>query len=268
MLFLYHKQEYKANTYRSQTFSTSFASAPELMEFSEHYLARKFVRSFESYAGNDTPLIIKDAKNTVPFFGFLGTDVPVILLESIRSPEVTPIETTASVGGPGGHTALEVAAAETIQRMWRTRCRTLQRRREFFKTPLGQAISYVRRICNKAWEGSSLSRKERIWRTGVLFSNGLDVYLYAKAIEKQYTKVRKTVMSRINNADAKKMEDFQDQWERVSEIREHVRKNVGFLSEKNWESLDIRGLELGRKCKETLRALKGIEESLHSIMKE
>lgn len=252
----------------SQTFSTTFANAPGLAEFSEHYLARKFIRSFESYAGNDTPLIIKDAKNTVPFFGFLGADVPVVLLESLRSPEATQIETTASVGGVGGHTGLEVAAAETIQRMWRTRCRILQRRREFFKSPPGQAISYIRRICNKAWQGSSLSRKEKMWRTGVLFSDGLDVYLYAGTIEKQYLKVRKTVMSRINNADAKKMEDFQDQWERVSEIREHVRKNVGFLSQKNWESLDIPGQELGWKCKETLRALKSIEGSLHSIMKE
>lgn len=252
----------------SQTFSSTFANAPQLIDLSEHRLARKFIRSFESYAGNDTPLIIKDAKNTIPYFAFLSADVPVVLLESLRSAETTPIEIAASVETPGGHTESEVAAAEMIQRMWRTRCRILQRRREFFKSPPGQAISYIRRICNKAWKGSSLSRKEIIWRTGVLFSDGLDVYLYAITIEKQYLKVKKTVMSRINNADAKKMEDFQDQWERVSGIREHVRKNVGFLSEKNWESLDIPGRELRQKCEETLRTLKGIEESLHSIMKE
>lgn len=113
-----------------------------------------------------------------------------------------------------------------------------------------------------------MGRKEKIWRIGVLYSDGLDVYQYAKAIEKEYLKVRKAVMSRIDNADPDKMEDFQDQWERVSEIREHVRRNVGFLSVKNWEELDIPGGELSKKCRETLGVLKGIEAALHEIMKE
>lgn len=113
-----------------------------------------------------------------------------------------------------------------------------------------------------------MGRKEKIWRTGVLFSDGLDVYLHAKAIENQYLRVKKVVMSRIDNADPDKMEDFQDQWERVSEIREHVRGNVGFLSEKNWKELDIPSRELSRKCKDTLRVLEGIAAELHGILKE
>lgn len=251
----------------SQIFATEFAGAPALKDSTEYSMARKFIRSFESYAGNDTPLIIKDTKSTVPFFGFLGADVPVILLESLRSPETAPTKITASFEGEaGGYTELEVAAAGTIQRMWRTRCWILKRRREFFKSPSGQAILYISRICNKILEGSSLSRKERIWRTGVLFSDGLDVYLHAKTIEKQYLKVRKTVMSRIDNADPKNMEDFLGQWEMVSGIREHVRKNAGFLSEKNWKELDIPGRELGCKCRDTLKVLKSIEASLHGIM--
>lgn len=258
--------------YSSQTFNTSFADAPNFRECtSEYVLARKFIRSFNDYAGKDIPLVVQATRNTVPFFSFLGWDVSTVLLASLQPPAAPQMKTTPngiieSVDSePGEHTQKEVTAASVIQRMWRTRYPIVQRRRDFFKSPSGQAISYIQRICKHVLGEEYLGQKERMWRTGILFSKGLEVYQQAKSIEKQYLKAREIVMLRIDTADTSQMEDFQDQWERVSRIRDDVRKNVGFLSEKNWKQLNIPGRELSRKCNETLRILHEIEAALKDI---
>lgn len=254
-------------------FGTSFAESLEFRDCAtENILANKFISSFETYAGKDSPLIIKATSSTVPFFKFLGLGVPTILLESLQysmSPQERAALKSIPTSVPGesaDNTRKEVSAAAVIQRMWRTRYRIIQKRREFFKTPTGQAISYIQRISKGALESANVDRKERIWRMGVLFSEGLDIYLYAKTIERQYLEVREAVMSRINHADSSQMELFQNQWEEVSGIREHVRKSAGFLAEKNMKQLDMPGQKLSKKCKETLAVLKGIEVDLHRIM--
>lgn len=163
------------------------------------------------------------------------------------------------------YAAREAAAAETIQHMWRTRSRILQKRREFFKTPSGEAISYIRRIYKAVLEEAPLDRNDRIRRAAVLFSDGLDLYKSVTSIEKLYLTVKYTVKSRVSGALSTEVDLARRQWEEVSKIRHWVRKNAGFLSEKNWKELDIPAPELRRKCSETLMFLEGIEADLGDI---
>lgn len=160
----------------------------------------------------------------------------------------------------------EISAAEIIQNMWRTRYPIVQKRRAFFNTNSGQAISYMYRMYQTTVVESPLDRKERIQSAAVLFTEGLEVYEYVGEIEKLYLMAKNTVRSRMTVSHGTDETRAREQWERVSEVRHQVRRNAAFLSEKNWKQVNISSRELKKRCSETLAFLKGVKDEIYDLI--
>lgn len=160
----------------------------------------------------------------------------------------------------------DVSAAEIIQNMWRTRYPIVQKRRVFFNTPSGQAISYMFRMYKSAFVETPLDRKERIQYAAVLFREGLEIYEYVRAMERLYLMAKNTIRSRVRVSHGAGAKRARQQWERVLKIRHQVRRNAGFLSEKNWKEIDISSRELRKRCSETLAFLKSIKDEIHDMI--
>jgi hypothetical protein len=150
--------------------------------------------------------------------------------------------------------------------MWKKRYPTIQKRREFLKTPDGKAISYIQRLCKEVIDVSSLDSSEKTRCKGALFGEGAYIYTYVRRIEKAHSEVKQTVTLRLKAAESiQSMEIAQAQWKKLSDIREQARAEAGFLAEENWGKLIVSSERLIRKFKNTLRVLKGIECDLDDI---
>lgn len=251
---------------------SSFARSPEFLECSTDYaLARKFVDSFKNYAGKDSPRLVKATRNTVSFFAFLESSVPKIFLASLQPTEALPPGPTSNVQIRSGQSEsvdyikTVLPAAQTIRRVWEARYKIIRERRKFFESTSGQAILYMQRICKAVANGESLDRKERIWRKGIHFSEGLKVLLYIKEVEELYQAKKAEVQTRIDNAEAGEMETFQLQWERVLAMRERISRSEGVFSKPNWHQLDIPSQDLSRRYQQILGDLKLLEMDLGMI---
>lgn len=256
-----------------QVSGLQFAFWPVLQQYtSEYSLVRELIRSFRQYDGKDGLCLIISSENIQPyFFSFIQSSVSTVILDTLRASEnsqsnVVPKEAEPSVDTESlGPLQTVLPAVKAIQHMWRTRFPIVQKRREFCKSPSGRAILYMQRVCSSFAAGPYLDRREKIWQTGVLLSDGVDVYLYMREIEKRSLEKKDDIKSRIDNGDSSHMEWYQYQWERVLHIREQVIQSAGFLLERNWHRLNIPPKKLKLKFQEQLEVLRSLDSDMAMI---
>ncbi|KAI5837906.1 hypothetical protein DFP73DRAFT_600345 [Morchella snyderi] len=254
-------------------FGLQFAFSPVLRQCtSEYSLVRELIRSFGQYDGKDSLCLIISSENLQHyFFSFIRPIVSTVILDTLRASEnsqhnVVPKEAEQSVDTESlGPLQTVLPAVKVIQHMWRTRFPIFQKRREFCKSPFGQAITYMQRVCSSFALEPCLDRREKIWRTGVLLSDGVDVYLYVREIEKRSLEKKDDIKSRIDNGDSSHMERYQFQWERVSLIRDQILQSAGFLLERNWHKLNIPPQKLKLKFRRQLEVLRSLDSDMAMI---
>jgi archaellum component FlaC len=104
-------------------------------------------------------------------------------------------------------------------------------------------------------------------RKEVLFDQGPHLYEYCKQIEKKYSEVRRRVMSWKETAvDVQSMQEFQEQWKNLSDMKKLIQEKAGILAEKNWKELYLSSDELDNKIEETLMTLRIVNADLQEIM--
>lgn len=241
----------------------------------EDVIAKRFSHSFEHCAGKDGLRIIKERGDSASYFSFLSPDVPTIQLDVLQASSIAPTKPSPDEclehvhGNLGGQ---EIATAKIIQKMWKIRYPIIQKRREFFETPSGQAISYIRKLCKDVVERPPLLPREIMARRAVLFDRGLYLYGYCKETEEKYSEVKRVVTQRKRRAaesrSIQQMQEFQRQWETLSAIKKSVQEKAGILSEKNWEHLRASSGALGEKLDDTLEALRVINAQLEMMKQD
>lgn len=154
---------------------------------------------------------------------------------------------------------------KTIQRVWKARYHIIRKRRVFSESPAGLAILYIQRICAAVVNDDLLERKERIWRRGIHFSEGLNIYWDIKAVQGLYQEKKAKVQARIDNAESGEMEVFQLQWERMLALRERVSRSEAVLSEPNWHELDLFSHDLSPRYRQILGDLEMLKLDLEMV---
>ena len=230
-------------------------------------MARRFNESFENCAGKDCLQIIKERGDKDSHFSFLEPGVPTILLKSL------PISSTVPVrSGPGERlepvhrerTEKEMNAAKLIRKNWRRGCK----RQEFFKTPYGRAISYIRRLCKEVVvERPPLHPREIMARRAALFDRGPSLYRYFEETKEKYYEVKRVLViwTRKDAAGNQSVvQAFQRQLKTLSAMSE-LTQTAGTLNESNWENLRVSSGVLNEKITEALEALGAINARLEMI---
>lgn len=259
-----------------QVFQTKFAGFYGIQNrLNEDVIAKRFSHSFESCAGKDGLRIIKERGDSASYFSFLSPDVPTIQLEVLQAPPIAPTNPSSDECIEHAHGKLgnrEIAAAKVIQKMWKIRYPIIQKRREFFASLSGQAISYIGKLCKDVAERPPLHPREIIARRAVLSDRGLYLYWYCKETEERYSEVKRVVTKRKRRAaesrSIQQMQEFQSQWETLSAIKKSVQEKAGILSEKNREHLRVSSGALGEKLDDTLEALRVINAELEMMKQD
>lgn len=256
-----------------QALQTKFASFPNIDHCpNENTIARRFNRSFENRAGKDSLQVIKEGGEGISsYFSFLEPGVPAIDLESLPLSSIAPMRSGSCECHKSVHRERdekERAAAKLIWKNWVRGCK----RQEFFKTPYGQAISYIGRLCKEVIvERPPLYPREIIARKAVLFDRGTSLYRCCERIKEKYSEVKRVVIQRRGKAaeeqDVQLMQVFQRQWEILSAMGEPIQM-AGILHEKNWENLRVNSEALGKRIDEALEALKVIDAELEMMKQD
>ena len=231
-------------------------------------MARRFSQSFEDCAGKDSLQIIEQSGDTASYFSFLDPDVPTIQLESLPILSIAPTrsgldECLDPVHRERGEK--DIADAELIWKNWKIG----YRRREFFKTPHGQEISYIRKLCKEVVvERPPLHPREIMARRAVLFDRGPSLYRYFEETKEKYHEVKQVLVIRQREDAAGNqsvMQAFQRQLETLSAMKELTQK-AGTINKNNWENLRVSSGVLNEKITEALEALRAINAKLEMIM--
>lgn len=160
----------------------------------------------------------------------------------------------------------EPAAAEAIQRAWRSQRQILKVRRDFRESEAGKTITYVHRIVKALNAHSPLDRKGEVRRGAVLFSQVVQLIQEVKRIERLFQKTKRAVRLRTNTASGEEKQFAKTLGTRLAQLRDWVRKDALFLSKDHWMELNVPTSDLEAKCAETWRVMRAVEYSLSRIM--
>ena len=249
-----------------QALRTTFSGFPSILNcLDEDSVARGFSQSFEHCGGKDNLQIIEERGDTASHFSFLDPDVPTIQLESLPTLSIAPARSGLDECLDPVHRERDekdIADAELIWKNWKIG----YRRREFFKTPYGQAISYIRRLCKKVIERPPLHPREIMACRAVLFARGPSLYTYCEETKKKYSRVKQALVRQREKSGGSRItkQAFQRQWETLSAMS-NLTQTAGLLDENNWQNLRVPSGVLGEKIDEAIEALKAINAKLRVI---
>lgn len=245
--------------------------SPEFRECPSYFrLGKRYLISFNSFAGKDSPRLVKTTPDTRSVFSFLQPELSTLSLATWEAPttgqQKTPDESTSANDTELQEDYTEILrAARIIQRMWASRYQILQGRRKFFSSAPGQAIVHIQKICHAVVDSALLERGERLRLRGVLFSAGLELHIFAERIDRMYKETRDNIKATIDKADIKQLESAQVQWESLSTIAKTIAKYTGFMSEINWHKFQVPADELERRFRAISLALQHTEFKLSML---
>lgn len=232
-------------------------------------LARGYLASFNIYSGKDGPRIVKATNGGSTFFSFLEPIVQRLSLEERKALEAekqTPDYENPAKGEKllkdYGH--MESAVIK-IQRMWRLQYPLVLKRRAFFSSPAGEPICFIRMICKDVVDVSPLGRTEILRVRCLLFSVGLQLYLFGGMVSRIYEESKDEAKRIMENGEIKQIESAQVRWEKLLEMQEKVVENTSFFAKRNWHQLQIASNDLEMRISEVYKRLQGIELYLNLL---